>query len=129
MTFPENVPMAKMISPMDSWDLSTPKTYIKHMHLLGASELKLGRKNYIESNIVNSATFHATPTSTTITYLCSCSQRQYGHEGLDPMLVSSTSTTQILLTKSPTYIHIMLSLILNMRRGTTCIWGCFTTYT
>ena len=50
MTFPENVPMAKMISPMDSWDLSTPKTYIKHMHLLGASELKLRRKNYIESN-------------------------------------------------------------------------------
>ena len=67
MSSPENVPMAKMISPMDSWDLSTPKPYIKHMHLLGESELKLGRKNYIESNIVNSATFHATLTRTTIT--------------------------------------------------------------
>ena len=56
-----------MTSPMDSWDDSTPKTYIKHMHLLGASELKLGRKNYIESNIVNTSTFHATLTRTTIT--------------------------------------------------------------
>lgn len=54
MTFLENVPMAKMISPMDFWDLSTPKPCIKHMHLLGTSDHKLGRKNNINFYIVNS---------------------------------------------------------------------------
>ena len=49
MSSPENVPMEKMISPKYSWDLSTPKQYIQHMHLLGTSDHKLGRKNNIDS--------------------------------------------------------------------------------
>ena len=64
MSSPENVPIAKLISPMDSWDYSTPKPYEIPMHLLGASEHKLEKKNYIESHLVNSASSHVLFTRT-----------------------------------------------------------------
>ena len=56
--------MENLTSPMDSWDDSTPKTYIIPMHLLGPIEHKLEKKNYIESYVVNSASSHVLFTRT-----------------------------------------------------------------
>ena len=64
MSSPENVPMEKLSSPMDSLGDSTPKSYIICMHLLGASDHKLGRKKLqqiIHSEQCNiSCAFHQT---------------------------------------------------------------------
>lgn len=48
MSSPENVPMAKVNSPMGSLGDSTPKTYIICGHLLGTSGHKLRRKKLQE---------------------------------------------------------------------------------
>ena len=50
--------MEKLSPPMGSLGDSTPKASKIPMHLLGARDHKLGRKNNIDSYIVNSATFH-----------------------------------------------------------------------
>ena len=82
MTFPESVPKAKLTSPMDSWDDSTPKTYIIPMHLYRTKEHKLEKKTYIESHIVNSASSHVLFTRTTSTQAYAHSHKSNGaHEG------------------------------------------------
>ena len=82
MSSPENVPMAKLTSPMDSWDDSTPKTYIIPMHLHRTKGHKLEKKTYIESHIVNSASSHVLFTRTTPRQALAHSHKSNGaHEG------------------------------------------------
>ena len=64
MAFTEIVPKAKLTSPLDSWNDSTPKTYIIHGHLHRINGHKLEKKIYMESHIVNSASSHVIFTST-----------------------------------------------------------------
>ena len=74
--------MAKLTSPMDSWDNSTQKTYIIPMHLHGTNGHKLEKKNYMESYVVNSASSHVLFTRTTPTHPLAHYQHYNGaHEG------------------------------------------------
>ena len=70
--------MTKAIAQMDPMDFSTPKSYIIPMHLLGTSGHKLGKKFYMESYVVNSASSHVLFTRTTPTQAYAHSHKANG---------------------------------------------------
>ena len=78
MTFPESVPKWNLNPPLDSWDDSTPKTYIIPMHLHRTIGHKLEKKTYKESHGVNSASSHVLFTRTTPTQALSHSHKSNG---------------------------------------------------
>ena len=50
MTFPESVPKWNLNPPLDSWDDSTPKTYIIPRYLHRTNGHKAKKKIYMESH-------------------------------------------------------------------------------
>lgn len=64
---------------MDSWDDSTPKTYIKPMHLHVTNEHKLEKKSCIGSHVVNSASSHVLFTRATPTQAIAHSHKANGN--------------------------------------------------